>query len=62
MGMQWINLNLSGTIILIKSILFYLTIYQCYGLLAPKGIKEKIGILLRKEKIGFLLRKFLWEG
>jgi len=47
-GAPW--LNPTGKIILIKSILSTLTIFQCVGLLAPKGILEKISKLLR----GFL--------
>jgi len=44
-GGRW--LNLSGKIVLIKSILSSLSIFQCSDLLAPKGILEKISIALR---------------
>jgi hypothetical protein len=50
-GARW--LNPTGKIVLIKSVLSALTIFQCAGLLAPKGILEKISKSLRG---------FLWEG
>jgi hypothetical protein len=50
-GARW--LNPVGKIVLIKSVLSALTIFQCAGLMAPKGILEKISRTLRG---------FLWEG
>jgi hypothetical protein len=50
-GGRW--LNPAGKTILIKSVLSSLSIFQCSGLLAPKGILEKISRALRC---------FLWAG
>jgi hypothetical protein len=43
-GAHW--LNPIGKIVPIKSIFPSLTIFQCVGLMAPKGILEKISISL----------------
>jgi hypothetical protein len=50
-GGHW--LNPSGKSVLLKSILSSLFIFQCLGLLAPKGTLEKISRVLRS---------FLWVG
>jgi hypothetical protein len=50
-GGRW--LNPAGKTVLIKSVLSSLSIFQCSGLLAPKGVLDKISRALRS---------FLWAG
>jgi hypothetical protein len=50
-GGRW--LNPAGKIVLIKSVLSSLSIFQCSGLLAPKGILEKISRALRMLSLGW---------
>jgi hypothetical protein len=50
-GGHW--LNPAGKSVLIKSVLSSLSIFQCSGLLAPKGVLDKISRALRS---------FLWAG
>jgi hypothetical protein len=50
-GARWLNPR--GKIVLLKSVLSSLTIFQCAGLLPPRGMLEKISKHLRS---------FLWEG
>jgi hypothetical protein len=45
-GRRW--LNPTGKIVLIKYVLSSLTIFQCTGMLFPKGILEQVSKLLRR--------------
>ena len=51
LGRKW--LNKVGKVVLMNSVLTSLPIYQCFVLLAPKTITNKINEMLRH---------FLWEG